>query len=264
MPRVDSGGNWVFTTPAGDVDSKMSIPLGNVEETISVNKFGRNTDIDTASEEDIWSGGGLYVAPTEAQTHNIASTSINDTNAGSLGAKKVRVYGLMDWDTKEVNELIEMNGTTDVETTNEYVIIHRMVVEEHGASTNAGVITATGTQDATVTAQIETGIGQTEMAIYAIPSVQTAYMTNFYASVNKQSSASVDVKLLVASNPATYVTVFTTKHTTAVHTQGTTAYEHTFNPYKRIAGPALIKIRCGSSSNNADVSAGFDLILKDN
>ena len=81
-----------------------------------------------------------------------------------------------------------MDGTTNVPTLNSYVIIHRMKVLTKGATNvNVGVITATADTDGTVTARIDVGRGQSQMAIYGVPSIQTAYVFRFYSNVLKAS-----------------------------------------------------------------------------
>lgn len=60
-------------------DFDLEVGRGNVPKVSYVNKFGRNPDIDTGSDpEDIWDGGGIYVPPTQARTHDIASSSAQD------------------------------------------------------------------------------------------------------------------------------------------------------------------------------------------
>lgn len=248
----------------GSGDSMLDIPRGEVAGVTSVNKFGENTDIDTAAAEDIWTGGGTWVAPTAARTHDIVSTDAADTSAGA-GAKTIRVYGLTGWSTAEVSEDITMNGTTNVPTVNSYVIIHRMKVLTKGASgPNAGTITATAQTDATVTARIEIGDGQTLMAIYGIPSTQTIYMTQYYASVQRAVSASLDVRLLVNPAPDAELLGFLVKHIAGANSTGTTMMSHAYCPYAAFAGPAIVKIRCEVSANNSVVTAGFDGMLVTN
>lgn len=245
-------------------DFNLEVSKGNVANHISVNKFGRNEDVDTAAE-DVWSGGGTWVAPTTARQHNIVSTSTSDTSAGT-GARTVKVFGLTSWGAAEVSEDVTMNGTTNVLTVNSYVIIHRIRCTDWGtAGPNVGTITATAVTDATVTARIEIGRGQTEMAIYGIPSTQTAYMTKYYASSIKDSAAlSFDISLLVNPIPSSQLSGFLVKHTNGGATEGVNKFSHDFKPHFKISGPAIIKMQTSTSANDTDVSSGFDLILVDN
>jgi hypothetical protein len=61
-------------------DYNVLIPLGLAPGLSHVNKFGRNPAISAATApEDIWDVGGLWIPPTVARVHNIASSSANDT-----------------------------------------------------------------------------------------------------------------------------------------------------------------------------------------
>ncbi len=60
-------------------DYFFEVCRGNVPGHSFINQSGENPDIDTASGfEDVWDGGGTYVAPTTARLHDIASTSASD------------------------------------------------------------------------------------------------------------------------------------------------------------------------------------------
>lgn len=247
-----------------NLESPLDLAKGKVDGHFIVNKFGRNTDIDTTLE-DIWDGGGTWVAPTQARTHQIASTSASDADAG-VGARTIQVYGLTDWDTSETSEVITLNGTTNVPTVNDYVIIHRMKVLTKGATNvNVGVITATADTDGTVTAQINIGEGQTQMAIYGIPSTQTAYMACYYASINKaNATGAVDIGLKYNPEPDAELTNFQVKHTQGLMSAGTSHIQQNFNLLNKFSGPGIFKMTGLGSTNNFDVSAGFDLIVVDN
>ena len=108
----------------------------------TVQKFGRNSEIDTNTDpEDVWMQGGVFVPPTQARVHDIAG-GVND-DAGGTGALTVTVSGL-DGDGLEVSETVTMDGTTNVATSNSYTHINRMVVTSAGSNgTNVAAITAT-------------------------------------------------------------------------------------------------------------------------
>ncbi len=263
---INEAGNIIIEP---DLDIARSYYTG----IIKVNKFGRSTNVDQNDDTDIWDGANtsddekIWVAPTTARVHNITSTSTSDDGSPvGVGARTIQVYGLTSWNTAETSEVITLNGTSDVATSNSYVIIHRMKVLTWGAtSVNVGVITATAVTDGTITAQINASEGQTQMAIYGIPSTQKAYVPKYYASaIRSASSLSVKISLLVNTNPSAELTGFLVKHTMGLATEGTSYASHEWKPYFSVSGPAMIKVQAASSLDNTDVSAGFDAILVEN
>lgn len=249
---------------------QFKIGRGAMKGIQAVNKFGRATNADSGVATDVWDGANatddvdIWVAPTQARVHNVVSTSTSDI-AGGAGARTLRVSGLTDWDTREVSEDITMDGTDAVATQNAYVIVHRLQVLTKGAtSANVGVITATAVSDGTVTAQIGVGNGQTQMAIYGVSSLQSAYVTLMYSDMIKTGQAtSSEADLLVNPEPDVQVSTFLTKHTFGLVTTGTSHHVHQFNPWLVFPGPAIIKVQVNTSANDTDVSGGFDLYLVD-
>lgn len=252
----------------------LLVQRGLIANHSGINKFGRNIEIDAGVVADVWDGGYtvasggvslIWVAPTQARTHTIASTDANDTSGGT-GARTVKIFGLTAWDTSEVTEIVTMNTGSPPVTANSYVIIYRMWVMTKGSSgVNLGIITATAATDGTITAQIRigtgNGIGETEMAIYGVPSNENLYIGRFYANVNKAGGVSglVDVSLLINLEPDVELTNFNTRHTFGLQTVGTSAFTIPFDLVpKKIEGPAIVKVQIFSGTNNQDISAGFD------
>jgi hypothetical protein len=255
----------VKSTPQLDYPLDLAVPGGLIKNHRGLNKFGLCTDADSGTPTDVHDGANssdavyTWVAPTTARTHDIASTSANDTSAGT-GLQKLNVYGLTAWNALETSEEITTNGTSNVATANSYVIIHRMEPLEWGsAGPNVGVITATAQTDGTVTAQINVGEGQTQMAIYGVPGNATLYMTQYYATTNKAVTAmGAAVKLKINNYCDNELTGFVTKHTKGLVTTGTSDGVHPFKPFYRIDGPAIIKIEVTTTVNNSTIDAGFD------
>jgi hypothetical protein len=251
----------------------LAISKGVVPGHKTVNKFGRTTNADSADPTDIWDRANatndqaIWLAPTAARVHAIASTDDNDgkTSApNSTGARTVRVYGLADWDTAESSEDVTLDGTTGVNT-RPYVIIHRIKVLTSGASgPNIGTITATAASDSTVTAQINPSEGQTQMAIYGVPSTQSAYVTSFYANVERDSPAGVTclIRLLWCFNVESQSTIYQIKHTTSLN-KGDDVQQF-YDPPNTFAGPGILKLQVNADANDAIVDGGFDLIVADN
>lgn len=255
-------------------DYFMEVAQGNISGSTSVNKFGRTTNADNGVATDIWDGANAtddvdtWVAPTQARTHSITSTSTNDDGSpAGTGARTIRVYGLTSWSTAETSEDITLNGTTGVNTSNSYVIIHRMKVLTCGASgPNVGTIKATAATDGTVTAQINAGEGQTQMAVYGIPSTQKAYCSALYASIVSGTVRTVaaNVALLFTPDVQNEETVFQVKHTMGLFDTGDGYVRHVYNPPATFAGPGILKLEATADGDNSDVSGGFDLVLVDN
>jgi len=255
------------------VEQELAIAKGVVPGHYSVNKFGRATNADSGVACTIWDRANsthnqpLWLAPTAARVHAIVSTQAADTATTGASARTIRVYGLTSWSTAETSEDISLNGTTPVNTANSYVIIHRMKVLTSGAtSVNAGYITATAATDASVTAQINPTEGQTQMAIYGIPSTQSLYLTGYYASVLRSSptGATANTSLLWTTNVTAQPNIWQVKHTCGMDQDGTTGFNHPFNPPDKFAGPGILRLRATATSNDSDVSGGFDLIVVDN
>jgi hypothetical protein len=257
----------------GTTDFALQVARGLVSGVTSVNKFGKAPSGIQSTITDIWSRADagttqqIWLAPTAARIHAIVSSSASDDGSPvGVGARTLRVYGLKTWDLAETSEDITLDGTTPVNTANSYVIIHRMKVLTSGAtSINVGTITATAATDTTVTACIIAGEGQTEMAIYGVPSIQSFYMTRWACSVGKEASAqSVQFTMRVNENPNVQTTNYLLKNDLNVVTVGSSGIEKHFDNPIKYAGPCIIKVQGVGSANDIDGAAGFDGYLVTN
>ena len=220
-------------------------------------KFGRNADID-AGTEDVWDGGGVWVAPTTARTHAIKSSAAADAAAGR-GLRTIKVIGL-DSTYSLQEETVTLNGTTNVNTANTYTMIHRMYGLTSGTGyVNAGNITATAATDNTVTAQISTGEGQTLMAIYQIPLGYQGYVRRYYSSAGGVTAASL---MTVRLKTRTLGGPWLVKHANEIVTTGQNMLIYSFEPFALILGEKdTIKLEGTSGAANMTLSGGFDIEL---
>ena len=268
-----SGGAWYKQVDRGRVlstDPMLDVSAGVYDFQSAVNKFGKALDVDTATETDIWDGADgttstdVWVPPTIARVHNIASTDANDASGSGTGARTVEVQGLdTNWDLQQ--ETVNMNGVTDVPTSGSYRRIFRMkVVTAGNLGGNAGIVTATAVTDATVTAAIQPGNNQSLMAIYTVPNGKTAYITSYYSSFSGSTPATVsgNVRLLVKNVNASN-TVFQLKHILGLI--GGQGFQHEFAPYYKVTEKHDIKLNMNdSSANNTALTGGFDIVLVNN
>lgn len=171
-------------------DYHNEVALGIRQGSSLWNKFGYNNDVDTGTET-IWEPGGLFVAPTSAQTLTIVSTSTDDDVGGS-GCQSVIVYGV-DGNYDFQTEVVELDGTTPVVTSNTWLGVNR-VAAYLGA--NVGRIVATATTDTTVQASIPATEGTTQQCIFFVPRKHTALGRGVLLNVNKLSGASPKVTVV--------------------------------------------------------------------
>jgi hypothetical protein len=244
-------------------DLLFEVSRQNLSGFSAVLKFGRNVDVDTGAVEDIWDGGDSWSGPTVAAAHNVRSTNACDTGitGSGAGARTVDVQGL-DASYISASETITLNGTTNVATTGSYIRIHRMIVRTAGSDgINHGNITACMPSDDTVTAQISASFNQTLMAIYTIAASKTGYITNYYASMNRNvTTGAANVFLKVQPDGET----LQTKHILGLVGAGTSQFQHPFSIPLRVTEKSDIRIQSDASANNTDISAGFDLVLVTN
>lgn len=256
----------------GEQASGLEIACGRVTGRSAINKFGRTTNADNGIATDVWDRANvannqpIWLAPTAARIHTIASTSASDVTGG-VGANSVVVSYLPDWDTAEATETVTGNLNAGIAMTNAAVMIHRMRVVPQATSTsaNVGTITATAADDATVTAQIEPGCGQTQMAIYGVPSVQTVYIGRLYANeVNAAGGNENQLTLLFNPNPDVQTLVYLIKDTLGIRGAGVSALNVNYYVPKKLEGPGIIKMQTTADADNMDVTGGFDLVLINN
>ena len=267
--------------PLKNVNSILSLPLGFMSATgllpeiTCVNKFGEAPSGIQTTATDIWSRANatptqpVWLAPTAPRIHTIASTSAED-DTGQTGVDTVIISYLADWDTKETTETVTGDLNAGIAMTNSAVMIHRMKTVPQATTTgvgcNIGTITATAAGDATITAVILPTDGQTEMAIYGIPSTQTAYLTKWRCGIDKATGgvASADFEIRYNPNPNVQTLAFLRKNDMPLQSTGVSNQEYLFDPPIKFTGPGILKVQAKASANDIDGESGFDLILVDN
>ena len=145
-----------------------------------------------ATQEDIWSPGGELSYLSSAETMDISSADVNDTNSSGTGARTVYIVGL-DNNFDEVSETVNLNGTTSVTTINSYIRVRCLAIMGAGSGgKNAGIISAIATTAATTQAEIPIGYNKSVMSHYTVPNGKTALVQDMNASVPIKKSGGID------------------------------------------------------------------------
>jgi len=254
-------------------DFGIEVAMGRIPGFAKINKFGEALDCDSGVPTDLWDGANgalstdIWVPPTQARIHALSSSSANDAAAGT-GLRTCKVYGLTSWTAKETSETVTMNGTGNTNTTNSYVIIHRIKGLTWGTGgVNAGDITATAATDATITAGILAGQNQTQMMIYGWSSLQDLHVKLFQAELVKNTGTTQrgDAEILYMSDPATNVVDNTawTKKENFLLAEGENPWTHQYDPPKSFPGPGIVKIQVTANTNGTKAIGAMDAYLAD-
>lgn len=166
---------------------------GLVSGISEVQKFGRNPDVGTGAFEHVWFEGGPYNWLTGSLPLRIqVGGNAADTAAGA-GAREIIIEGL-DGDWNEVTASLATNGASaSADTSVNFVRVNRAYVSEVGtySSGNTGDITIETNPSGLVVANIEAGLGQTQLAHYSVPAGKTAYISKIRVDYSSNKDGSV-------------------------------------------------------------------------
>jgi hypothetical protein len=155
----------------------LQVARGQIMGHSPVYIFGYSTTVGSTALGPVWEGltlsGGYYVYPSSAVQMTVASTSASDDTTKSI------VINGLDANYKILTETIALNGTTNVTTVNSFFRINSVSMVN---SSNVGVITLKN--GGTTYAQINAGIGQTQMSIYSVPAGYTFYLQYIQADAS--------------------------------------------------------------------------------
>jgi hypothetical protein len=169
---------------------ELQVARGQITGHEVVNVFGYASAVST-SFVSVWENNAAYVFPTVASTMVVSSSSASDT------AVLVQIFGL-DASYNRITEVVALNGTSDVTTTNTYFRINNVITTVGNAVGTVYVKNAGGT----TYAQITIGSGKTNMSVYTVPAGYTAYLTQFdaFSSTSVTSGVFATFRGLITSS----------------------------------------------------------------
>ncbi len=175
---------------------------GNIIGQSTANQFGQNLVVGT-TEEDIQSQGGTLVFLESAEFISIISSdTTNDILAGS-NAISVLIKGL-DENFVSIEEIVNLSATS-TNTTNQYIRVNSMEVNEVGnySVSNAGTITGTAAVSATVQIEIPIGAGQSKTTHFTVPAGQNLIITTFRVTMDTGKTIDIIAKFRENANDIT-------------------------------------------------------------
>lgn len=195
-------GTWRSITQVGTYEPfELQVGRGQIQGHDHLDLFGYSTAVGSTAFGPLWEGltsaGGNYPFPASAATISVVSASASDT------AVTMVISGL-DANFLPVTATVALNGTTPVVTTQTFLRINSVTTIVGNAVGNV-----TFTHTATVIAQVNAGLGQTQMSVYTVPAGYTLYLTYYQADGNTTttSGAYMNTRIRTTLRPSGVVLV---------------------------------------------------------
>ena len=236
--------------------SGIDIVVGRVLNTTGIHKFGAVPAMSQSKTGTIWDiNDTLYPwsAFTIADTLDIVATNSGDV-ADITHDRSVTIFGL-DENYNLIQETVTITGLTGQSTTKLFKRVYRACFND-GPNANIGIININ--INGITICRINAGKGQTLMCVFTIPAGYTGYLTQGTATVQKGGDATIDMFVRYTDSNS-----FRIGHTAEISGEGG-QYDYIFTLPSKIPAMSDIDVRASVRTNNARVTAAFDLILVKN
>lgn len=226
----------------------LGVAKGQFDDITHIHKFGAVPAMSQNTTGTIWDVNDTTYPWSAFDT--VGTLSIPAVNASDNG-KSVVLVGL-DSDYLELSETVTVSSSGATTTTQSFKRIFRAYIT-NGSATNVGniVIQKGGTTVATITA----GKSQTLMAVYTVPAGKTGYIIKGTCTCQAGADATGDMFIRYFGQDS-----FRVGHSFEVSGTGG-EYTYDFGIPVKIPEKSDIDVRCSVRSNNARVTAAFDMIL---
>lgn len=214
----------------------------------SVNKFGAVPAMSQNQSGTIWD---LNDTDYPWSAWSAATTVTVDRASASDADKEVFIQGL-DGNYNVVTDTVTLTDATGNASTQSFIRVFRAYMT-NGSATNVGNIDIK--VSTTVVARITADKGQTLMAIYTVPAGHTAYLLKGVATCQDGADATGDMFVRYFGDSA-----FRVAHSFEVCGDGG-PYSHQFGVPVKITEKSDIDVRASVRSNNARITAAFDILL---
>lgn len=231
-----------------------------------VNKFGENSDIDTADTPvEIWSHGAdgtNFVFLSAGISADFKSSAAADDIAGT-GAQKITItYYLSDY--TEVVQEFDTDGVSQVEISDDFLFCSRIQVTQTGTgNTNAGEINIVDRATGLIVYQsVEIGEGQTLSALQMCPKGKSGKVIFHYCTFSRAAVAlnAAQMKMRLRKTDGSTLT----KYNTTINNNHPRD-ERTYNAggIDLVEGEIIYWECIAVTANDTPIEAGFDVEFQD-
>ena len=249
---ADKDGNIINS--AG-ISSNINIAAGLVDGWASIHKFGAVPAMSQGQSGTIWDVDDTFYPWSAFDTPGVLTISTTTSN-GTLSSLDdgitVHVLGL-DENFEEVEDTFTISGNSATGT-----VSFKRVYRAYTYGINANQTQIRVSRGATEVLRINIGKSQTLMAVYTVPAGKTAYLIQGTTTCAASSDATVDMFVRYFGQDS-----FRIGHTLEVAGVGG-QYTYQFGVPIPIPEKSDLDVRAEVRSNNARVTAAFDILLVDN
>ena len=231
-------------------DDFLNIARGMVKGTSSNHKFGAVPAMSQNQTGTVWDVNDTLYPWSALDTPAVVNV---ERNAVEDEGHTVTVQGL-DSNYNFQSEDIVISGT-DTLGTKLFRRVNRAFVSANGSTNTGNIDIEAGAAGGTTVARINAGKGQTLMAVYTVPANYNAYLMQETATCQDGADASGNMFVRYFGQDT-----FRIGHSFEVAGDGG-QYFYKFAVPIRIPEKSDIDIRASVRSNNARITAAFDVIL---
>jgi|DEB0MinimDraft_10_1074344.scaffolds.fasta_scaffold28171_1 hypothetical protein len=234
----------------------LDVSQGNVTGHSFVHKFGAVPAMSNNQSGSVWDVNDTDYPWSAFDTPGIitiATTAANGSTVTTDNGLNVVIEGL-DSDYAPATDTLTISGSTATGTTTFKRVFRAYVTD--GSSSNTSQIRMS--RGATEVARINIGKSQTLMAVYTIPAGKTGYLMQGTSSIQYGADATGDMFVRYFGQDT-----FRVGHSFEVSGAGG-YYNFSFGFPIPVPQKSDIDVRASMRTNNARLTASFDLLLVDN
>lgn len=225
---------------------QIGVAKGQFKDISHVHKFGAVPSMSQNTSGTIWDVNDTnypWSAFSSAGTLSLTRASASDAD------KSVTVIGL-DENYNEISESVTLTSASGNATTQSFIRVYRAFMTTGSNVGNVDIF-----KGATTVARITANKSQTLMAVYTVPAGYNAYLMAGTCSCQSGADATTDMFVRYFGQDS-----FRVGHTFEVAGVGG-QYMYKFEIPIKIPEKSDIDVRCLVRSNNARVTAAFDILL---